>query len=108
MPSALSVTSLDLVRYGCLPVSLSWLKATTVELLMDQEGFRTVQPIFQLVGYSGPSGAQASISQHLASARADFMPTKRQSFVFHYAALDTPPVLRRLMINGDASHDYTS
>lgn len=111
LPSAPSASSLDLIRFAYLPISLSWLKTTAVELLIDQEGFRSIQPAFHLVGYSGPLASEPSpmsLSQHLTSARADFMPTRRQSFIFHHATLDTPPVLRRLTLNGDASRDYTS
>ncbi|KAI0066548.1 hypothetical protein BV25DRAFT_1796868, partial [Artomyces pyxidatus] len=96
------------MRFAHLPVSLSWLKSTTVELHIDQEGFRNIRPAFQLVGYTGPpsAGGAPSIAQHLSCARADFMPAKRQSFVFHHATLDTPPVLRRVTLNGDESRDY--
>lgn len=37
---------------------------------------------------------------------ADFVPTKRQIFVFHRSALDTPPVIRRLTTEGDDSRDF--
>jgi len=79
--------------------------------MIDQEGFRMIKPGFKLAGYAPPSttGSEAiSLGAHLVSATADFMPLQRQSFAFHYSELDTPPVLRRLMLNGDESHDYLS
>ena len=39
---------------------------------------------------------------------AEFMPFKRESFVFHHSTLDTPPSIRRLSVNGDESRDYLS
>ncbi|KAH9982628.1 hypothetical protein BGW80DRAFT_1198436 [Lactifluus volemus] len=62
--------------------------------MIDQEGYRVIQPIFRFAGYF--------------SGTADFMPAQRKSFIFHHTALETPPVLRRLMVNGDEYHDYLS
>ena len=99
------------VRFPLLPVSLSWLQSTSLEIMIDQEGFRMINPVFKLAGYAPPrtkeSGA-VSLGAHLISATADFMPVQRKSFAFHYSELDTPPVLRRLMLNGDESRDYLS
>jgi len=39
---------------------------------------------------------------------AEFMPLKRESFLFHHSAMDTPPLIRRLTVNGDESRDYLS
>ncbi|KII93591.1 hypothetical protein PLICRDRAFT_79183, partial [Plicaturopsis crispa FD-325 SS-3] len=63
---------------------------------IDQEGFRSIQPSFKFTGFSPRAGI------------ADFMPTKRESFVFHHAPLDSAPVLRRVLVNGDASRDHIS
>ncbi|KAI0307951.1 hypothetical protein B0F90DRAFT_1678793 [Multifurca ochricompacta] len=101
----------DVPRFPCLPMSLSWLESTILEVMIDQEGFRVIRPIFRLAGYSSPATKESdalSLSVELVSATADFMPTQRKSFVFHHSALETPPVLRRLMVNGDASCDYLS
>ncbi|KAI9445058.1 hypothetical protein H4582DRAFT_1805810 [Lactarius indigo] len=90
-------------------MSLSWLKSTVLELMIDQEGFRMIQPTFKLAGYSRPPAMEnraTSFDSHLVSATADFMPAERKSFTFHHASLDTPPVFRRLLVNGDESHDY--
>jgi hypothetical protein len=80
--------------------------------MIDQEGFRMIKPIFKLAGYTPPPSAMGreavSLGQHLVSATADFMPLQRKSFAFHHSQLDTPPVLRRLMLNGDGSRDYLS
>ena len=99
------------VRFPLLPVSLSWLQSTTLEVMIDQEGFRTIKPVFKLAGYAPPSTMESevvSLGVHFVSATADFMPLQRKSFAFHYSELDTPPVLRRLMLNDDGSRDYLS
>ncbi|KAH9044760.1 hypothetical protein EDB85DRAFT_1854150 [Lactarius pseudohatsudake] len=98
-------------RFPLLPLSLSWLKSTVLELMIDQEGFRMIQPTFKLAGYSRPPAMESGATlfdSHLVSATADFMPAERKSFTFHHASLDTPPVFRRLLVNGDESHDYLS
>ncbi|KAI9462413.1 hypothetical protein BJY52DRAFT_1256791 [Lactarius psammicola] len=98
-------------RFPLLPQSLSWIKSTVLELMIDQEGFRMIQPTFRLAGYSRPPAMEngdTSPDLQLISATADFMPAERKSFAFHHASLDTPPVFRRLLVNGDESHDYLS
>jgi hypothetical protein len=70
-----------------------------------------IKPVFKLAGYAPPRTKESeavSLGAHLVSATADFMPVQRKSFAFHYSELDTPPVLRRLMLNGDESRDYLS
>jgi len=70
-----------------------------------------IEPVFKLAGYAPPKTKESeaiSLGAHLVSATADFMPVQRKSFAFHYSELDTPPVLRRLMLNGDESRDYLS
>ena len=39
---------------------------------------------------------------------AEFMPLKRESFLFHHSTLDAPPLIRRLSVNGDETRDYLS
>ena len=101
------------VRFPLLPVSLSWLQSTTLEIMIDQEGFRVIRPVFKLAGYAPPrtkDNEAGSLGAHLVSesGAVDFMPVQRRSFAFHYSELETPPVLRRLMLNGDESRDYLS
>ncbi len=99
------------VRFPLLLVSLSWLQSTTLEVMIDQEGFRMIKPVFKLAGYAPPSTTESEavfLVAHLVSATADFMPLQRRSFAFHYSELDTPPVLRRLILNGDEFQDYLS
>ncbi|KAF8272865.1 hypothetical protein EI94DRAFT_1716917 [Lactarius quietus] len=98
----------DSERFPLLPLSLSWLKSTVLELMIDQEGFRMIQPPFRLAGYSRPPTLASAADLQLVSATADFMPVERKSFTFHHSSLDTPPVFRRLLVNGDESHDYLS
>jgi len=103
--------SIGTARFPHLPVSLSWLQSTTLEIMIDQEGFRMIKPVFRFAGYSWPTTTESdaiSLGVHLVSAMADFMPLQRKSFAFHHSSLDTPPVLRRLMVNGDRSRDYLS
>ena len=98
-------------RFPLLPRSLSWLKSTILELMIDQEGFRMIQPTFRLAGYSYYPALESEVTPldfHLISAIADFMPAERKSFIFHHSSLDTPPVFRRLSVNGDEFHDYLS
>lgn len=107
----LETEGIGTVRFPLLPVSLSWLQSTTLEIMVDQEGFRMIKPVFKLAGYAPPRTKEneaVSLGAHLVSATADFMPVQRKSFAFHYSELDTPPVLRRLMFNGDESRDYLS
>jgi hypothetical protein len=98
----------DSERFPLLPPSLSWLKSTVLELMIDQEGFRMIQPTFRLAGYSRPPALERGADLYLVSATADFMPAERKSFTFHHSSLDTPPVFRRLLVNSDGSHDYLS
>lgn len=103
--------SFSSVRFPLLPVALSWLQSTTLEVLIDQEGFRMIKPVFRFAGYSRSTTTERDIVSHgvhLVSATVDFMPLQRKSFAFHHSALDTPPVLRRLMVNSDRSNDYLS
>jgi hypothetical protein len=103
--------SINSVRFPLLPLALSWLQSTTLEVMIDQEGFRMTKPVFRFAGYSRPTTTESDIvshGAHLVSASVDFMPLQRKSFAFHHSVLDTPPVLRRLMVNGDRSSDYLS
>ena len=55
---------------------------------------------------------QASVDPDLAvdldGGMAEFMPLKRESFLFNHSTLDTPPSIRRLSVNEDESRDYLS
>ncbi|KAF8167321.1 hypothetical protein B0H34DRAFT_792060 [Crassisporium funariophilum] len=84
----------------------SWLKAVTVQFLVDQEGFRAAQPSFK---YSGLVRLRSSQEPRMpATLMAQFRPTVRQAFHFHYAPFETPPILRRVTTNGQETHDYIS
>ncbi|KAG6837657.1 hypothetical protein H0H93_004933 [Arthromyces matolae] len=74
--------------------------AETVELMIDQEGFRRVLARFKHVGHSTGSSFGTSMAQ--------FRPIRRQAFYFHYASLEPLPVLRRITVNGDETRDYIS
>ncbi|KAG6841767.1 hypothetical protein C0991_007096 [Blastosporella zonata] len=98
-PSTPKLAALD-SSHG-LPVDLS---AATVEILIDQEGFRGVLASFTYIGYS----AQGSSIGSDGPSVAQFRPTRRQAFNFHYAALEPLPILRRITVNGEESRDYIS
>ncbi|KAJ7181800.1 hypothetical protein C8R43DRAFT_828165, partial [Mycena crocata] len=87
-----------------LPLNLLWLKDTVVELLVDQEGFRSVRPTFQLAAFPRQARGWDSPDGGLAL----FRPVKRETFRFHYAPFDSLPILRRLTANDDESRDYIS
>ncbi|KAJ7492486.1 hypothetical protein FB451DRAFT_1218489 [Mycena latifolia] len=89
-----------------LPVNLLWLKDIVVELLIDQEGFRSVHPTFKLVGL--PKQARGCQWDSSDGGLALFRPVKRDAYNFHWAPLDGLPILRRLTVNDDESRDYIS
>ena len=104
-------------KFEHLPEKLSWLKGINLEIWIDQEGFRATRAAFRLAGYSEldrsfePFGQDSTLhpqTNAAISGIADFIPIKRQVFIFHRSALDSPPVLRRLTIHGDESRDYIS
>ncbi|KAF8808160.1 hypothetical protein BYT27DRAFT_7061606, partial [Phlegmacium glaucopus] len=84
----------------------AWLKDITVQVLVDQEGFRAAQPSFKL---SGIVHLRTSLEpQTPGPAMAQFRPITRRSFHFHHAAFETPPILRRVTTNDQETHDYVS
>lgn len=102
------------IKHLALPEDLSWLKHVIIELWIDQEGFRAVRPCMQLIGYSPrtrslhPYESPENVGSDVTAGVAEFMPTKRETFAFHYATLDSPPTLRMVSIIGDESRDYIS
>ncbi|KAG2155541.1 hypothetical protein DEU56DRAFT_976126 [Suillus clintonianus] len=100
-------------KHPYLPRDLTWLGGTDVELWIDQEGFRAIRPMMRLMGYSPRSRSllpygERGVSSDVSGGVAEFMPVKRESFAFHYATLDGPPMLRRVTVGGDESRDYLS
>ena len=84
----------------------AWIRDITVQCLVDQEGFRSAQPSFKL---SGIVHLRSSLEpQTPGPATAQFRPITRQSFHFHHAAFETPPILRRVTTNDQETHDYVS
>ncbi|KZW00548.1 hypothetical protein EXIGLDRAFT_144639 [Exidia glandulosa HHB12029] len=79
-----------------LPKELSFLTTACIELWIDQEGFRAVRPAFWLASSREPGEL------------AEFRMRPKQAYIFHHAAFDSAPVLRRLTVNGDESRDYIS
>ncbi|KAJ4485794.1 hypothetical protein J3R30DRAFT_3218705, partial [Lentinula aciculospora] len=83
-----------------LPRTLAWLKDTIVEILIDQEGFRSVTPTFRFAGYSTNPRSLDSSEKVIEGGAAQFVPIARQTFNFHYAPFDGQPILRRISVNG--------
>ena len=84
----------------------AWIRDITVQCLVDQEGFRSAQPSFKL---SGIVHLRSSLGQQTPGlATAQFRPITRQSFHFHHAAFETPPILRRVTTNDQETFDYVS
>ena len=50
----------------------------------------------------------ADLAVNFDGGMAEFVPLKRERFVFHHSTLDIPPAIRRLSVNGDESKDYLS
>ncbi|KAH7916465.1 hypothetical protein BJ138DRAFT_474983 [Hygrophoropsis aurantiaca] len=101
-------------KFAFLPKDLAWLKDVTIELWIDQEGFRAIKPTLRLMGYSPrarslhPYGTVHASGTDLTAGVAEFMPVKREAFAFHHAVLDGTPTLRRVTVDGDESRDYIS
>ncbi|KAF7793454.1 hypothetical protein EIP86_004566 [Pleurotus ostreatoroseus] len=94
-----------------LPGVLSWLEDVTIELWIDQEGFRLSRPAFRLSTYSGPSSQDTTRHSRpaLTHGVAEFLPIdEKQTYVYHHAPLDPPPVLRKMVMAGDDTRDYIS
>lgn len=72
---------------------------TVVELLIDQEGFRSVSPKFRYAGFSTKKDPGGTVF---------FIPLERYIYNFHYAPFEGVPILRRVTLNGDESRDYIS
>ncbi|KAG6814142.1 hypothetical protein H0H92_002137 [Tricholoma furcatifolium] len=87
----------------CIPSSNT--SSTTAELLIDQEGFRSVWARFK---HTGSLVLDPYSEDDNKDTMVQFRPIKRQTFRFHYAALEALPVLRRITVNGEESRDYTA
>ncbi|KAJ7619167.1 hypothetical protein DFH06DRAFT_905760, partial [Mycena polygramma] len=88
-----------------IPKTLFWLEDIVVELLVDQEGFRAIHPVFKLVGFPKQARGWDATDGGLVL----FRPVKRETFRFHYAPFDSDlPVIRRMTVNNDESRDFLS
>lgn len=82
-----------------------WLQSTKLALVIDQEGFRTIEPVFKQVGITR---RRLNEFGNTELDVATFVPTMRHAFCFHYAPFDGLPILRRLTVNGDEGRDFLS
>ncbi|KAN0100349.1 hypothetical protein V8E55_000333 [Tylopilus felleus] len=109
-----SDTAHPFMKHVELPDELSWIKHMIIELWIDQEGFRAVRSCMQLMGYSPrtrslhPYESAEDAGSCVSAGVVEFMPTKRETFAFHYATLDSPPTLRMVSVSGDEARDYIS
>ncbi|RXW24055.1 hypothetical protein EST38_g1815 [Candolleomyces aberdarensis] len=78
-----------------------WLHGISIDLLIDQEGFRSTTPSFK---YSGVN----RFERDKTACTVTFKATSKQGFQFHYNPFDSSPVLRRVTIHGEESKDYIS
>ena len=105
---------LPLLKRVALPDELSWLQCMEIELWFDQEGFRAARSCMQLIGYSPrtrslyPYEPARDVESNVTAGVAEFMPTKRETFAYHYSTLDSSPTLRMISVAGDESRDYIS
>ncbi|KAF8204094.1 hypothetical protein BJ912DRAFT_920043 [Pholiota molesta] len=83
-----------------------WLQDIYVQFLVDQEGFRDANIFFSFTGIVHLRPAQNLRTP--GGVMAQFKPITRQAFHFHDAPFETPPILRRITVNGDDTHDYAS
>ncbi|RDX51991.1 hypothetical protein OH76DRAFT_1316596, partial [Lentinus brumalis] len=101
-------------RVSNLPGVLDWLRATCIELWIDQEGFRAIRPKFRLVGYTPALPAPSSFAPGnelvdvLTHGVAHFRPARREMSAYHHGTLDSTPVLRRLTLAHSEDKDYIS
>ncbi|KAF8585124.1 hypothetical protein K439DRAFT_1344135 [Ramaria rubella] len=86
---------------SCAPACI---QSTGIQLWIDQEGFRSIQPSFSLVEFWKGTGLSPD-GQVLDVA--EFKMKKQQTWHFHHATFESPPVLRRITVNGDMN-DYIS
>ncbi|KAJ3863016.1 hypothetical protein EV359DRAFT_82761 [Lentinula novae-zelandiae] len=107
LPSQVVSAPVRMSPHAELPRNLGWLRDTVVEILIDQEGFRSITPTFRFAGYSTNTRSLDSSKKVIEGGAAQFVPISRQTFNFHYAPFDGQPVLRRISING-SSRDHVS
>ncbi|PPQ79418.1 hypothetical protein CVT25_002689 [Psilocybe cyanescens] len=84
----------------------NWLRDVALQFLVDQEGFRAAHPLFRFTGVARIRPTQNSKASLIVMAQ--FRPVTRQAFHFHYAPFESPPILRRVTVNFDETHDYLS
>jgi hypothetical protein len=86
-----------------LPIHSS--RAGMQKLLAGGNNDSSVKQLSQLMDQAS---ADLDLAMNIDVGMAEFMPLKRESFVFHHSTLDPPPCVRRLSVNGDESKDYLS
>ncbi|KAL1738857.1 hypothetical protein HDZ31DRAFT_17245, partial [Schizophyllum fasciatum] len=86
-----------------MPESLFWLKDVSLQLIIDQEGFRNAEPSFRFSGYSAQARSLDPEDPTSGGGAVQFMPVRRQAYHFHYAPLDGLPVVRRVMAKNDTT-----
>ncbi|CAL1694091.1 unnamed protein product [Somion occarium] len=113
-PSLRSVASF-VGQVSRLPQALSWLQDVDLEFWIDQE-YRILpdrnytRSTMTLMGYTASEHTMfIGEPDPLLHAIAEFKPAIRQSFTFHYhSALDSLPLLKRIVTLGDDPKDCIS
>lgn len=88
-------------------LEFDWLDDIYLDFLIDQEGFRAAHPLLRFAG-TVRQRWPTQVHPNLGNVMAQFKPVVRQTFHFHYAPFESPPILRRITVNGDDTYDYVS
>lgn len=109
------------------PLFDSFDQTTTIQLWIDQEGTREAHSILKFIRYIKPETWRQKEENSLAQTAAwcespsrpqphtfqqggclefGMDPRRRDQWVFHHAALEALPVLRRVTVNEDDRYDY--
>ena len=87
-----------------LPIHTS--RAEMQKLLANSNtGGTSIKQLSELIDHAS---TDSDLTVNLDIGMAEFMPLKRESFLFNRSALDTSPSIRRLSVNEDESRDYLS
>ncbi|KAF9245823.1 hypothetical protein BU15DRAFT_20174, partial [Melanogaster broomeanus] len=83
-----------------------WLKQVTIDLWIDQAGFRTLRPSMSELHAS--VDATGDTSSGITSGVAEFTPMRTETFACRYTTVDGLPTLEVLCVGCDMSHDCIS
>lgn len=96
----------ELVGYARPKLPIHTSRAEMQKLLASSNPGTT--SIKQLSEFIDQASTDPDLALNLDEGMAEFLPLKRESFLFNHSTLDTPPSIRRLSVNEDESRDYLS